>query len=700
MDFKSTNFQVLAEYFTTEFVQLSQQPNLACSFLAAVAQSDLLGFQEISRSMEKFFILECRVFDFSSTFDAEFIEYCENLIFLFKRKLPDLINLEFSDRLFKMPNSLLLRAGRIVSGPVTAVLRAELQLREKWNIIDSQIVSELLGSGGSVSDLEMSSPVWNDICASLRACSSEFLANLLLSRWDETVSAIFPEIVRRNFQDARGREVFKISPMTLRPKLGLWAREICDLEISSNSKFSEICNVLPVTFSDNSTFDKLLRMLNAGINSAHQDDLEISSLVLQICSETYPSRMRQLRNLAQWAMSAFQPGKTSEQILLRLVRVANFYPDFSIARLHRQICVAAPIDAAAVVEVAEAGGFSTEFFLRNVLHSLQVSGNSLEISRVFYACAFALTAVGDLAFLSLSPEKISSAFSEEQRMEAFEQLRLRDLVKRLATVEISRLTTDHLVDLLWALAACRISHPEFQESIFLDISTRKDVTHWAKYFWASAMIRGTLPKQKFPDLKSFDDSDLINLGFASVVSNDLENSSRISEELSGRLATLKPYQLHYALRFFTFQENHTPEVSRKFIVAMESLKGKKDVARRPQWKQAMQVSLATHGVFGSSVEVSPSLCGILPVDAFHAKSAIVIDVDRPLCFIRDVDARLIKADAYLEISRRVLSLRGIGSGPLRVVNIRLKEWTAVPPGEIGAQVKFIRDVLRPFRARE
>ena len=215
------------------------------------------------------------------------------------------------------------------------------------------------------------------------------------------------------------------------------------------------------------------------------------------------------------------------------------------------------------------------------------------------------------------------------------------------------------------------------------------------------MLKRELPSLQLPSLESFGDNDLINLAFASLVAGNL--SSEISLILCSRLDKLKPFQLHYALRFFSFLKlassdscSDEVEESLKSSVRTSNL----NAARRPQWKQAMQVSLATHGVFGSSVEVSPSLGGIFPVDAFSCLggSSIVVEVDRPLNFIRDLNANIIRGDLYLELSRRLFSFIGVGdSGKMKVVNVRLKEWAAVPLGDIAAQIKFMKDLLRKYK---
>jgi hypothetical protein len=355
------------------------------------------------------------------------------------------------------------------------------------------------------------------------------------------------------------------------------------------------------------------------------------------------------------------------------------------------------------MEISEAGGFSAEFYLRNVLNALQTPSTFLEISKILYACILSLSAVGDLAYLSLPAEKFSvtgGGFTEEQRLELFEQLRIRDLIARLdafSADDVISSSTIVLIDLLWSLAAARVVCPGIQERLLLEISSRKDASENPKYFWARAMLCRDFPK--IENIKNFNDTDLINISFAAIAASDLEISSRLALELAPRLATLKTYQLHYALRFFAFSKGLANlEIPKLAEAAFESLKGKKEVARRPQWKQAMQVSLATHGVFGSSVEVAPSLAGIFPIDAMHAKSGIAIEVDRPLNFFRDVNARVIRADAYLEMSRRLIALKGVGNlGPLRLVNVRLSQWTAVPPGDISAQIKFMRELLKPVR---
>ena len=404
--------------------------------------------------------------------------------------------------------------------------------------------------------------------------------------------------------------------------------------------------------------------------------------------------------LYQYALNSFQPGKSDEigRLLSATLLFRRFFPEVSVARIHRQASANTSLDG--ILACAEAGSWNADMY-EGSLKGLMVAVES-EISPrhgadlVRAACAYAtaLTASGDLAWVGVAPEKflVPGGLSEEQRMDFFERLRIRDILKLIRNLEIvNHLSTTLLVDLAFTLATARLSDPKL-EACFSEVDRRVvlgkvlDSYDTERFIWAHAMVLKKLPSWfKIPSYSSLADAELLNIGFACAAADRSDVLEPLVKEATRR--TPASFQVGYLSRLNSFLAELATSQEASTVPSRSA-----SLTKRPTWRQALQVALATHGVFGSTVEVSPAV-GSFPVDAFDHKRKIAVELDRPLNYIRDLDGKVVAGDAFVVLSRRVISK------DYSVVNIKLRDWIAVPSGDIEAQIKFVRGLIGRSRRR-
>ena len=763
--------ELLFELFESEIGLLSSNASLALSFLVEWASSDRTkGEAVISRFFE-----EGRVFDFGQVSDEELFSGFEagHGIGL---KFPDLWILECIDRLQVLTPIRLAKLSRLVleskseyGTRMKLIIEKEVALRN--NLLASEIFAlRYVGLTGNDCDLF-------DKVMRLRSAESLDCEELVEDLGDAVTllssDLIFSLLKGVELNDSVLRHLAfakqcPTSPNVLQflgtksfmlPALRRWARKQAE---SMGNKYLEISSQLPlVVWADSdAVFDRLGRRMTSMVSASPLPDFGRVAMDLEICSN-HAGILKHLKGLWQWALNAFVPGKTQEGTVWSLGKVSYFarheFPEISLARLHRQLGGAGGVggssilaDPTILMAVAEAGGWGEELFEKTVETVLgeEISENRLaRLSRVGAACLTALSAVGDLAWVGQAPEKfiVTGGFSEEQKMEWYERLRIRELGRAIKE-EISmciwnQLSITTLVEISWILGSGRISNKSI-EVVFEEINKRvvsstlvsgglslsgilsngcfDRIDQLVQFVWSHAMVLRSLPnwfeeRLALTPLRGLGDSDLLNLAVACIFSESADSFAFVGPELQSR-GNLKSYQLPYQARAILLGKLHAVDSAAKSGMALVasykaggggqgalggkgSVRGKElPLARRAGWSQAMQVSLATHGVFGEGVEVAPSIWGLFPVDALVRTDGadicgLVVDLDRPLNFIRTLRGDVIRADSYVIASRQILSSGGPGNF-FRIVNVPLADWLALPPGDIGAQINFVRDRLK------